>query len=151
MGSGKSSVAVHLRQKLGGDNNTFVLDLDRTGEESIQDIQRALDYENVVVELSNGEWHSREPQNWICKFKDKGCIILSAILLSTSKTCHNRVKNRNHDIQPSDKIDASYNTFYRELITIFAQKDQIKEICINTEQYKNEKEVAEQIHQIAIR
>jgi hypothetical protein len=41
MGSGKSSVPVQLKQMLGGDNNTFVLDLDRTGEESLQDIQRA--------------------------------------------------------------------------------------------------------------
>jgi hypothetical protein len=40
MGSGKSSVAVQLKQMLGGDNNTSMLDLDRTGEESMQDIHR---------------------------------------------------------------------------------------------------------------
>jgi hypothetical protein len=148
MGSGKSSVAVQLKQMLGGDNNTSVLDLDRTGEESMQDINRALTYENIVVELSDGEWHTTEPQRWINRFKDKGCFILSVILLSKLETCHNRVKERCHDIPSSNKIDLSFNTFYQKLLTIFAYKGRVKEICINTEQYKNEKEVAEQIHRL---
>lgn len=148
MGSGKSSVAARLKQMLGGYNNTFVLDLDRTGEESMQDIRRALNYENVVVELSDGEWHTREPQRWIYRFKDKGCTILSAILLSMLETCHKRVKERGHDIASSDKIDLSFNTFYQNLLTIFAYKCRVKEICTNTERYKNENEMAEEIHRL---
>jgi thymidylate kinase len=148
MGSGKSSVAVQLKQMLGGDNKTFVLDLDRTGEESMQDIQRALTYENVVVELSNGEWHTTEPQRWIYRFKDKGCTILSVILLSMLEICHKRVKKRGHDTASSDKIDLSFNTFYQKLLTIFAYKSRVKEICINTEQYENEKEMAEEIDRL---
>ena len=150
MDSGKSSVAVQLKQMLGGDNNTFVIDLDRTGEESMQDIQRALNYENVLVELSDGEWHTTEPQRWIHRFKDKdkGCTILSVILLSMLETCHKRVKERGHDIASSDKIDLSFNTFYQKLLTIFAHKCRVKEICINTEQYKNENEMAEEIHRL---
>ena len=53
-----------------------------------------------------------------------------------------------HDNPSSDKIDLSFNTFYQKLLTIFAYKSQVKEICINTEQYKTEKEIAEQIHRL---
>jgi TetR/AcrR family transcriptional regulator len=84
MGSGKSSVAVQLKQMLGGDNNTFVLDLDRTGEESMQDIHRALNYENVVVELSDGGWHSTEAGvnevTLFRKFKSKENILQAVII-----------------------------------------------------------------------
>jgi len=150
MGSGKSSIATQIKQIVGGDNNTVVLDLDRTGEECAQDIQRALNYENVVVEISEGTSHTTDPQTWIHKFKDKGCTILSVILLSTLETCHMRVKNRSHNIPTDDKIDLSFNTFYQKLLTIFAVKGQVKEICINTERYKNEKEVAEEISKHSI-
>lgn len=145
MGSGKSSIATQIKQIFGGKNNTVILDLDRTGEEFTQEMQWALDYENVVGEISDGASHTTDPQKWIHKFKDKGCIILSVILLSTLETCHKRVKNRSHDIATDDKIDLSFNTFYQKLLTVFAVKGQVEEICINTERYKNEKEVAEEI------
>jgi len=106
IGSGKSSIVTQIKQIFGGKNNTVILDLDRTGEEFTQEILRALDYENVVEEISDGASPTTDPQKWIHKFKDKGCIILSVILLSTLETCDKRVKNRTH-IATDNKIDLS--------------------------------------------
>lgn len=146
MGSGKSSISVYLKQRLGGDNNAFILDLDRTDEEFERNLRTALTYTHVVGEMSNGISHTENPQEWIKKFIEKDTTILSVILLAKLETCIKRVKERHHDI-PSDlkKIEDSFNTFYQRPPTIFATKAQVEEICMNTEQYKNEEEVADEV------
>jgi hypothetical protein len=53
MGAGKSSVARQLKERFGGHNNALILYLHWTGEEFSRNVQKALDYENVIGELSD--------------------------------------------------------------------------------------------------
>jgi predicted ABC-type ATPase len=128
MGSGKSYVGSHLRSKFPG---SVRLDLDINANQEVQNLLEIIEKEYVVAELYHGNSHTTDPQ-WIKAFKDRKFKILSVILYSSLETCIRRVKERG-DSLPGDIIEGHYMTFYNNLVHIFNEKAQIKEITIDTD------------------
>jgi hypothetical protein len=98
--------------------------------QEVQNLLEIIEKDYVVGELYHGNFHTTDPQ-WIKAFKDRKFKILSVILYSLLETCVRWVKERG-DSLPGDIIEGHYMTFYDNLVHIFNEKAQIKEITIDT-------------------
>jgi hypothetical protein len=128
-----------------GKHKTYLLNLDEIATFD-RNLNEALDpnYEYVVGEVNYGNSHTEEPQAWIRKFKEKGSTILSIILHSSFNHCFKNAKNRLINPLSRDEMRVQYDKFYHTLLTVFAYKAKVKEICIDCE-HKHSTEIAKEI------
>jgi hypothetical protein len=129
MGAGKTKIGDYLRGKL---KDPFKLDLDLNANKEVVGLDEALEKENVVAELYDGDSHTSNPE-WISKFKERNYNILSIILDESFETCLHRVLNRPDNTYEEPKVREHYDKFHKELKCIFAERADIKEISISTE------------------
>lgn len=150
-GSGKTTISRCLKNLL-GDDKTYVLNLDEIATFP-HNLKEALErnYQYVVGEMNHGNSHTEEPEEWIRNFKMKGSAILSVILHSSFNYCFEKTKNRSTNPLSEDEMRFEYDKFYHSLLTVFAYKAKIKEICIDCEHKQTTqiaKEIVEAMHEL---
>jgi predicted kinase len=106
MGSGKSFIGSHLRNKF---PDSTRLDLDVNANQEIENLSEVIKKEYVIVELYHGNSHIIDP-HWITAFKNGNFKILSVILYAPLETCIERVKKRGDSLPDSD-IERHYMIF----------------------------------------
>jgi shikimate kinase len=145
-GSGKDTIGKSLVEKLGGNNQAYLLDLDITDPLEVQFVeclQKSLSYDHVIGMMFWGGIHTENPDSWITKFKDKNYTIISVILVASLQTLIQRVEERCHDHKSPEEMRQHFEEF-NQIRNIFATKTGIREISIHTEG-KSSDDVANEI------
>jgi thymidylate kinase len=142
-GAGKKTIRDLLMKRLGTDR-TYDLDLDWTGEEfRTTYLAQALDKENIIGRLFYGASLTKQPEEWISKFKDSGYVILSVVLSASLETYIQRVQTRGHDYKDREEMQRHFKTF-QEIKNTFAGRAGVEEIIVTTEG-KTSQDVADEI------
>lgn len=116
-----------------GTDRTYNLDLDRTGEEfRTTYLVQASDKENVIGRLFYGASRTKQPEEWISKFKDSGYVILSVVLSASLETYVQRVQSRGHDYKDREEMQRHFKTF-EEIKNTFASRAGVEEIIVTTD------------------
>jgi deoxyadenosine/deoxycytidine kinase len=134
-GSGKDTIGKRLVEKLGGNTQACMLDLDITGPlegHFLNKLEQSLRYEHVIGMLFWGDKHTENPESWIVKFKDRNYTIISVILHASLQTLIHRVEKRGHDCKSPVEMKQYFKDFNR-IKNIFVCKAQVREISIDTE------------------
>jgi shikimate kinase len=144
-GSGKDTIGKILVNKLGGDNQACLLDLDITGSievQFIQKLQESLNYKHVIGMLFWGDTHTENPNSWIIEFKNRSYTIISVTLNASLQTLIRRVKERCYNHNSPEEMSQRFEEF-NKIRDIFASKAGVKEISIDTERKSTDKAVEE--------
>jgi ribose 1,5-bisphosphokinase PhnN len=145
-GSGKDTIGKSLVEKLGGDNQVRMLDLDITGpleQQFLEQVEESLQYKHVIGMLFWGGTHTENPDNWITKFKNRNYTIISVVLQASLQTLIQRVEKRGYNYKPPEEMKKHFDEF-NQIKNIFADNAQVEEISIGTEG-KNPEKVADEI------
>ena len=145
-GSGKDTIGKILVEKLGGDNQACLLDLDITDEREtqfIKKLQESFNYKHVIGMLFWGGKHTENPNSWIIEFKNRGYTIVSVILNASLQILIQRVKERCYNHKSPEEMSQHFEKF-NKIRDIFASEAGVREVSIDTEG-KNPNKVAEEI------
>jgi thymidylate kinase len=145
-GSGKDTIGKYLVEKLGGDDQVCMLDLDITGpleQQFLKKLEESLHYKHVIGMLFWGGTHTENTDSWIVNFKNRNYTIISVVLHASLQTLIQRVEKRGHDYKPPEEMKQHFEEFNR-IRSIFADNAQVKEISVDTEGKSPEK-VADEI------
>lgn len=114
-GSGKSTVCMVLRERL-GTARSCSLDLDITGvnEDKFSDnLCNCLTFDYVIGMMFYGNSHTEQPEKCISKFKDRNYRTLSVVLHANMNTCYERCKNDNNpERHPINRQKEQCNKYY---------------------------------------
>jgi hypothetical protein len=137
-GSGKTSVSRSITELVGKDN-ACILDLDITHPQEgkfNQNLEECLRYGTVVGMMFYGNSHTTDPDNWLCKFRNRDYRILSVILYANKELCFERCnsdRERPSINKQRDRIYKYYDDFYqRESEKPFHKAANVEEIKIET-------------------